>query len=461
MSDTTIACPKCHAVIPLTSAIEGPIAERLRTQFEAEARTKDEAMVRREQEIASQKSALEATKRSLEQQTTAFNQTVEARVANTLMAERTHLAAAKTQLEEAQRSITDQIAAGVKAEKQRITANAAADAKATWGTELADLQAQVASQAKKLTEAQQTELSLRQQRRELAEKQAAFELEMNRKLDEERDNIRITTQRASDEVHRLKEAEKEKQIADMRTKIEELQRKAEQGSQQTQGEVLEIELERLLKATFPTDQITPVPKGVYGGDVTQRVMAPQGSVCGTILWESKRTKTWMDNWIGKLKDDQRAAKADVAIIVSTTMPKDHPAITNIDGVWVVNRDCVLGVAMAIRSGLLQLADIKRAEDGKHDKMSVLYRYLAGHEFKQRVEAIVEAFTTMRSELEQEKTVMNRVWSKREKQIERVMLSTTGMHGDLAGIIGGDLPVIEAVDLPALTSGQKLLVSTAA
>lgn len=443
MADSLIVCPKCKHPIPLTSAIEGPIAERLRLQFESESRTKDEALAQREQALASQEADLEAARRDQERI-----------VAEKLKSERTALAAEKASLAEAQQTIDARIAEGVKGQREAITAQATQAARASQATELADLQAQLADKAQKLADAQQAELELRKHRRELEESKAAFELEVARKLDGERDQIRAAALQSADEAHRLREAEKDKQMSDMRQRIEELQRKAEQGSQQLQGEVLELELERMLRTTFPHDQITPVPKGVHGGDVVQRVMTPTGSVCGTILWESKRTKAWSDGWITKLKDDQRAAKADVAIIISTTMPKDCPTITNIDGVWVANRECVTGMAMALRSGLLQLTDAKRAAEGKHGKMEVLYRYLSGHEFKQRVEAIVESFTTMQHDLEQEKTVMNRVWAKRGKQIERVMLSTTGMHGDLAGIIGGELPMIETIDLPTLTSNNK-------
>ena len=438
MAESIITCPKCQHPIPLTSAIEGPIAERLRLQFETQAQANNEAITLREQAVLTRLANVTAAEQAQEQ-----------KLAEALRSGRAAIAAKQTELDDARAAVAAQVAEGVKSERARILAQAVQEAAVGEATVLADLQAKLSDKAGKLVAAQQLELDLRKQRRELEERGAAFELEMTRKLDAERGQIKADAQRAADDANRLKEAEKDKKISDMLLQMEEMRRKAEQGSQQTQGEVLELELEAILRETFPQDQIVPVPKGVFGGDVTQRVVTPQGVACGSILWESKRTKTWSDGWIAKLKDDQRAAKADVAIIVSTTLPKDVDAITNIDGVWVVSREAALGVAMALRFGILQIADAKRADEGKHDKMNVLWRYLSGHEFRQRVEAIVEAFTIMRRDLDQEKTVMTRVWAKREKQIERVMASTTGMHGDLAAILGGALPKIAAVELPAL------------
>ena len=363
------------------------------------------------------------------------------------------IAAEQDKLEQSRKSLDAQVAEKLKAGQAKIVAEAAQEAKNAHAAEMADLQGQLADKDKKLANAQQTELELRKQRRELEEQKAAFELEIARKMDAEREQIKSAVLKTADESHRLKEAEKDKQITDLRQTIDELKRKAEQGSQQLQGEVLELELERLLRERFPHDQVTAVPKGIHGGDVIHEILTPAELPCGTILWEFKRTKTWSNAWIDKLKGDQRAAKADVAIIVSTTMPKDYSTFVHMDGVWVTSRDCLIGVATALRMGLLRLAEAKQAADGKHGKMEALYNYLSGHEFKHRVEAIVEAFSTMRTELEQEKKAMTKIWAKREKQLEQVLASTTGMHGDLAGIIGGALPAIESIELLTLAAGN--------
>jgi hypothetical protein len=226
---------------------------------------------------------------------------------------------------------------------------------------------------------------------------------------------------------------------------EELRRKLQQGSQQTQGEVLELELEELLQDAFPFDHIEPVPKGMNGADLIHRVHSKNGHCCGTIVWESKRTKAWSDGWLQKLKDDLRLVKGDLAVIVSEALPKDITHFAQMKGIWVTSRDCALNLATALRSQLLEISTIKAAAVGKNEKMEILYRYLSGPEFKQRIEAIVEAFIGMQEDLNEERRTAERRWSKREKQIQRVICNTSGMYGDLQGLIGSSLH-----NIPALT-----------
>lgn len=278
-----------------------------------------------------------------------------------------------------------------------------------------------------------------------------MQLEIERKLDAERKAIRESAQKDIAEEHRLKEAEKEQQLTAMRKQIDDLKRKAEQGSQQTQGEVLELELETLLGARFPTDTIEPVPKGVHGGDVLQCVHDGNGTACGAIIWESKRTKAWSDGWLPKLRDDQREAKAELAAILSVALPANISTFALVDGVWVTSGACVVGLATALRTSLIEANAIKQAEHGRQGKMEVLYAYLAGPQFRQRVEAIFESFSALRNDLEQEKRAMQRIWAKREKQIDRVLTNTVGLHGDVAGIIGGTLPEIAGIELKALAA----------
>ena len=252
----------------------------------------------------------------------------------------------------------------------------------------------------------------------------------------------------------LKEAEKDKLIKDLTTQIGDLKRKSEQGSQQLQGEILEIQLEDLLARTFPHDSIDEVPKGIKGADVLQNVYDATGNRCGAILWESKRTKSWSDKWLPKLRDDQRAAKAEIAAIISIELPKDVSTFSNIDGVWVTNWSCTIGLATALRSSLIEVAHAKQALDGQQGKMDLLYSYLSGSEFRHRVEGIVEAFVTMKTGLDKEKRAMERIWSEREKQLDRAIRQTAGLHGDLSGIIGQALPAIEQLELPALESPEE-------
>ena len=211
---------------------------------------------------------------------------------------------------------------------------------------------------------------------------------MTRKLDAEREKLKEEIEKRLNEQHRFKDLEKEKLIEAMKNQIEELKRKAEQGSQQLQGEVLEIELEELLNKNFPYDTIMPVPKGLRGADVIQNVCTPSGQQCGTIIWESKRTKAWSDAWIDKLKEDQREAKSDIAVIVSIALPKDMTGIGQINGVWVTDFTLAIGLAEALRVTLIEVAKTKTSAEGKSSKMEMLYEYLSGPEFRQQIEGIV-------------------------------------------------------------------------
>jgi hypothetical protein len=248
---------------------------------------------------------------------------------------------------------------------------------------------------------------------------------------------------------KLRVLEREEQIASMQRQIDELKRKAEQGSQQMQGEVQELELEAMLRAKFPRDSIEPVPKGEFGGDILQGVMGPRNQACGTILWESKRTKHWSDGWLVKLREDQRRAKADVALIVSNNLPKGVHGFEHVDGIWVTESRYAFPLALALRQTLVEVANARQTREGQQTKMELVYQYLTGPHFRQRVAAIVEKFEEMRSDLEKERTAMTRIWAKREKQIRGVIEATAGMYGDLQGIAGKALEEIEALSLPMI------------
>lgn len=213
--------------------------------------------------------------------------------------------------------------------------------------------------------------------------------------------------------------------------------------------MLELELGALLRAAFPVDKIEPVAKGVGGADIVQKVINKSGHSCGTILWEFKRTKAWSERWIAKLKDDLRSVKADLAIIVSETLPKDCINFNQINGVWVSSPQCAINLAIALRLQLEQVTMTRLAAIGKNEKMEVIYQYLSGAEFRQRVEAIVEAFIDLQDDLLEERRVAERRWSRREKQIQKVISNTSGMYGDLQGLIGSSLQTI-----PALTAGDQ-------
>jgi len=242
-------------------------------------------------------------------------------------------------------------------------------------------------------------------------------------------------------------AEKDKQLDQLRRSLEDAKRKSEQGSMQIQGDVQEEDLKLMLRSHFPVDMIEDVPTGIRGADLVQTVNTSFGNKAGVILWESKNTKAWSAEWIKKLKDDQALAKADVCILISQVLPEGVKDFALQGGVWVCSYEMAFSVASFLRVHLTQLSQVKQSLIGKDEKMELLYTYLSGSEFRNRVETIVGAFTSMQSDLETEKRAMQRIWKKREKEIERVVMSTSGMYGDLQGIVGASLPTIRALELP--------------
>ena len=239
----------------------------------------------------------------------------------------------------------------------------------------------------------------------------------------------------------------------MQKQIEELKRRAEQGSQQLQGEVQELELEDTLRTKFPRDAVEPVPKGEHGGDALHRVYGPLQQICGTILWESKRTKNWSDGWLAKLREDQRAAKAELAVIVSHTLPKDVDTFDFVDGVWVTSPRYVVPVAIALRHTLIELFAARQASEGQQTKMEMIYQYLTGPRFRHRIQAIVEKFADMQEDLDKERKTMTKLWAKRQEQIRCVVESTAGMYGDMQGIAGKTLQEIDGLTIALLGNAE--------
>lgn len=263
------------------------------------------------------------------------------------------------------------------------------------------------------------------------------------------DDIRSKARQEAGEAARLKVVEKDQTIESMARTIEQLKRKAEQGSQQAQGEALETNLEEMLRVRFPLDAVEPVGKGELGADLVQRVNAAIGSAAGTILWELKRTKAWNDGWLPKLREDQRRCRADVALIISQALPRHIEHFDLVDNVWVAHPRCALPVAMALRQSLIELSNSRHVQQGQETKMEKVYQYLTGTKFRQRVEAVIEKFNDMRVDLEKERKFIVKQWSKREAQISAVLDSTVGMVGDLQGVAGKGMPEISSLETPLL------------
>jgi hypothetical protein len=408
MSDT-IVCPKCSTRIEVTEVLAAQVRAGLEAEFARKLRERDAQLEQQKAQLSEQEKTLKDRQAALEKQQAAVEQEVAAR-----------LDKAREQL---CKDLTQQA-------RQEVE------------LDLKNKQSELVEIREKLKQAQDQELALRKEKRAVEEQKAALELEVARRVDAEIAKARDAARKEAIEERQLKEREKDKTISDLLQQIEEMKRKAEQGSQQLQGEVLEIDLEESLRRAFPLDDILPVPKGTFGGDVNHRVRDPAMGDCGLILWESKRTKHWNNDWIAKLKDDQRAAKAQFAILVSDQLPAEVPSFALYGGVWVTNRACAMGLAAALRAGLIQLAAVRRAQEGQQGKMEILYNYLSSDHFKHRMEGIIEPFMTLREQLEAEKRSAHTAWAKREKQLDRALASTCGLYGDLGGIIGQSLPPIE-------------------
>jgi hypothetical protein len=420
MTEPTIVCPKCDAEIPLTESLAAPLIAATRLKFEQRLSDKDEEIAKRELGVREKERQVVEAKRALDSQ------------------------------------VADQVTAQLKLERVRVIAEESKKAKQenaaeleARARELVELQEVLKARNEKLALAQQAQAELIKKQRELDDAKRELELTVERRVEDGLNDVRIKARREAEEGLKQKVLEKDQAIVSMQRTIEELRQKADQGSQQLQGEVQELELESLLRTKFPLDSVEPVPKGEFGGDIVQGVRSPGGQPSGTILWETKRTRNWSDAWLVKLREDQRTAKAEISVLVSQVLPKGVETFHIVDGVWVTHPRCVIPVATILRNTLLQVAMARQVSEGQQSKTEMVYQYLTGPRFRQRVEAIVEAFSSMQEDLDKERKVIMKQWAKREEQIERVMGGTVGMYGDLQGIAGKSLQEIEGLELRAL------------
>lgn len=313
--------------------------------------------------------------------------------------------------------------------------------------EVKDLKKALAEKEEKMAEFREQELKLREEKRKIEEEKKEMTLTVQRRIDEERKKVAETVLRQAQEEHRLKDMEKEKVIQDLKKALEDAQRKAAQGSQQTQGEVLELDLEETLRNTFPQDLIEPVGKGVRGADVRQTVRSQSGVICGVILWESKRTKAWTDEWTAKLKEDLRAEGANIPVIISEALPKEAQSGMGVkEGVWVVSHSLLMPLAILLRKNLLEVAYQKVVSADKGRKADLLYEYVTGHEFRQQLEALVEVYQEMQEEVNREKSAFEKIWKARESQIKRLVFSTANVCGGMQGLIGPSVLQIKGLEL---------------
>ena len=416
MTDATIACPRCGTEIRLDEQLAAPFLKATRDDFEKRLADKDLAVTKKIAALSEREAQIASAEQS-------FETRLNARLA---------IACAEISDDEAR-----------KAEKRM------AEQVHTRSIEIIELKGLLNEKDTKLAEAQKAQAEAVRKERLLADAQRELDLTIETRVSEQVDTLRARARLEADDEYKLKVVEKEQTISSMQRQIEELKRRAEQGSQQLQGEVQELELETLLKLRFPFDHVEPVAKGEHGGDIVHCINTPQGVKCGAILWEAKRTKNWSDGWLVKLREDQRRAKAEIAILVSSALPKEIDTFDLIDNVWVVHPRVVIPLAISLRQTLLEVSIARQASEGQETKAALVYQYLTGPRFRQRVQAIVEAFSSMQEDLDKERRAIQKQWSKREEQIDRVMHSTVGMFGDLQGIAGKSLQEIEGLDVGSL------------
>lgn len=416
MLNQTIKCPYCGKEILLTEALTREIEQSIRAKYEAEAAQK-------EQEITAKAEVLRRQEKALAEK----QQAIDEEIAEKVKAERAKIA---------------------DAERKKILAEQAEQTKA--------LQEELQEKNQKLTELQQQEIELRKKQRKLEEKQQELELENQRKLDAERKKIaEEAIKRASEELL-LKLKEKDQLIESLKKQAQDWQRRAEQGSQEAQGEALEGALQELLMQEFPYDRFEEVKKGQRGADILQIVFNQTGKECGKIVWEAKYTKAYSNAWIDKLKSDQQEAGAELAVLATMALPK---GVKNFDmlngGVWVTDFASVLGLAKALRMWLISVAREKTVSAKKDTVKDVIYEYVMGPEFAMHIRAIAEAFGNMKEELNRERHAMEKLWKSREKQIEAVLTNVAGIQGSLQGYLGAKiLPQTGIRELEELGDSMK-------
>jgi hypothetical protein len=411
-SDPQITCPNCKSEIRLTESLAAPLLAATRADYEGRMKAQADGLAREKQELQQQQSKLAHAQAHVDEQ-----------VAERLQAER---------------------AALVAQEQKRVRSTLELEMKQK-DEALKDAQGLLRQRDEKLAAAQKLQAGFMVKLRALEDKERELELTIATRVDADRAAIREKAQAEAEQAMRLKVSEKEETIASMQRQIEDLKRRAEQGSQQLQGEVLELDFEQHLQQRFPMDRISPVPKGEIGADLVQHVMTATGQTAGVIIWELKRAKNWSDGWLAKLRDDQRNLPADVAVLVSTALPKGVDRMDVVETVHVVHPREALALATILRASLLDIARVKLQQVGQAGKMEQMYDYLTGPHFKHRVDAIIENFRAQQKDLEREKTFMLKQWAKREKNLFNVLEATSGMYGDMQGIAGSGMPAIAALD----------------
>lgn len=400
-----ITCPECNHQFDVENAISHDIEHRIKKEYLEKLEGLKSSFTEKEKALIEEKERLEQLEanQKLEIEKLAKQKTEE------------QLKTFKLQLQEENKSSLDKLTETLKSQKEE------------------------------LLNARKEKLAFQEKIDGLKEREEQLELEVKEKMILERNKIKEDVQKAEQQKHYMELKQRDELVNNLKTQLDTMKRQAEQGSMQSQGEILELEIERLLVSAFPLDDIVEVKKGANGADCIQIVKNQNGKQAGIIAFESKRAKAFSELWVEKLKGDMRVHKADEGIIVTEVLPKDMTSFGKRNGVWICRFEEVEALTHALRYALLKVNDIVVSNEGKGEKMHILYNFLTSTEFKQQMEAIVNGYAAMRNQIETEKRAMKRQWNEREKQLDIIIDGATEMYGSIKGIAGNAVQSITALE----------------
>lgn len=438
-----IKCPNCGTMFPVETALFSQAEEEIRKKYENKIAQQAAIFHKQKEELDKEKADFDLKK---EKENEIFKERLEKKL------EEEKQKIARINQEELQQKLKDfeeeknrqnkLMQERIEQEKNKIQQNLQDE----FVLKLKNLQEENEQRKSENLKLKEKELEILKKEKKLLEEKEELELRFQKEMLEKQEELAQDIRKKEQEKVDLRVREYEKKLEDQKKLIEEMQRKAEQGSMQLQGEVQELALGDLLRDEFKFDQIDDVAKGVRGADLIQTVMNKQGQECGKIIFESKRTKTFTEGWIEKLKEDQRLAGAHIAVIVSSVYPKEMDRFGQKEGVWICSFAEVKSLTFVLREMILREHSAIASQENSGEKMKVLYNYLVSSEFRQRIEAIVEGFTTLKQEMDSEKRAMQRIWKEREKHIEKVIGNTIDMYGSIRGIAGREIQAVQALEL---------------
>lgn len=437
MSKNQINCPNCGTSIDVQDILAHQLEDKIRQKYQADlAKEKKEAAEQLEKIRKDQQEAAE----QLAKEKATFNENK--RRENELFQERL-----RKQLDEEKKKLEEKR----KAEKRQFEEEIKAKFNEENSEQLAALTKELNEKSEKVKELNKSRAEIERLKREQGELKAAAEAEAQKMLTESlkkaKEEIQLAERKAAEDKNELRFKEMQKQLEDQKKLTEEMKRKQEQGSMQLQGEVQELAIEEWLAAQFPLDTIDEIKKGARGGDCLQIVNTRSIQNCGTIYYESKRTKDFQPSWIEKFKADIRDKSANIGVLVTEVMPKGMDRMGLYDGIWICNYDEFKGLCAVLRESIIQLKTAMGTQENRGDKIHMLYDFLTSNTFRMQVEAIVEGFSQMKTDLESEKRSFARIWKQREKQIDKVTLNTIEMHASIKGIAGNAIQSVKALELP--------------